>query len=211
MCSDLTLDQTSMNIVQDVTVNPGNPWGALVRKGQHVRFIDLQGKQAVDFLCYDAADKSDRYNAANTIKMQSNIYLGAGSVLFSDRGHRMMRVLEDTCGLHDTVAGCCSSEMNVLRYDEPGPANCRDTFERALSAFGLTRDDIVSNINWFMRVPVGPNGETGIAEGISSPGDYVDLIAERDVICVASNCAQIYNNSNGFNPTPVRVVVYSTT
>lgn len=214
MCNDLTrdrssIDQTTMRILQEVTVDPGKPWGHLLKAGQRVRFIDLCGKQAVDFLCYDAVDSTDRYNAANTIKMQSNIYLGAGSVLWSDRGNRMMRIEQDTCGRHDTVAGCCSSEMNVVRYHKPGPANCRDTFERALGEFGLTRDDIVSNVNWFMRVPVGADGSMAISEGISRPGDYVDLVAERDVICVASNCAQIFNNSNGFEPTPIRVVVYA--
>jgi uncharacterized protein YcgI (DUF1989 family) len=140
--------------------------------------------------------------------MQSNIYLSAGSVLWSDRGNQLMRIEQDTCGRHDTVAGCCSSEMNVERYEKPGPANCRDTFEVALSEFGLSRCDIVSNINWFMHVPIQLDGSVSISEGISGAGDYVDLVAERDVICVASNCAQIFNDSNGFNPTPIRIVVY---
>ncbi len=195
-------------VLEDVTVNPGNPWGRVIKKGQRVRFVDLHGRQAVDFLCYDAIDPSDRYNAANTIKMQSRIYLGVGSVLWSDRGKRMMRIEDDTCGFHDTVAGCCSSEMNCVRYNKPGAANCRDGFELALSAFNLSRGDIVSNINWFMHVPIGADGSLTISEGLSHAGDYVDLVAEMDVICVASNCAQIFNNSNGFSPTPIRIMVY---
>jgi urea carboxylase-associated protein 1 len=196
-------------ILEDVIVPAGQPWGRQVSKGQHVRIIDLQGKQAVDFLCYDAEDRTDRYNAANTMKMAANVFLKKGSILWSDRGHQLMRVVEDTCGFHDTIGGCCSSEMNAVRYQKTGPGNCRDTFEIALKQFGMTRDDIAANINWFMYVPVGPDGEMAIAEGPSKPGDFVDLVAERDVICVASNCTQIYNPANGFNPTPVRIITYT--
>jgi urea carboxylase-associated protein 1 len=196
-------------VLEDIVVPAGQPWGRRVAKGQHVRIVDLHGQQAVDFLCYDADDPRDRYNAANTMKMGGNIFLKKESILWSDRGHELMRVVEDTCGFHDTIGGCCSSEMNVLRYNKPGPGNCRDTFEAALKPFGLTRDDITANVNWFMYVPVGANGEMGITEGPSTAGDFVDLVAERDVICVASNCAQIYNPANGFSPSPVRIITYS--
>jgi urea carboxylase-associated protein 1 len=195
-------------IVEDVTVQPGQPWGRKLVKGQHLRIIDLMGKQAVDFLCYEAEDPKSRYNAANTIKKSVNIFLRKGSSLWSDRGHKMMTISDDTCGFHDTIGGCCSADMNLALYGEPGVANCRDTFEAALKRFDLTREDIVSNINWFMYVPVAADGQTAIAEGISKPGDYVDLVAESDVICVASNCAQIFNPANGYNPTPVRIITY---
>jgi urea carboxylase-associated protein 1 len=198
----------SGKIIEDTIVPSGKPWGRRLSKGQHLRIVDLQGKQAVDFLCYDAEEPSDRYNAANTMKMGGNIFLGKGSALWSDRARKLMSVVEDSCGYHDTIGGCCSSEMNMLRYEKTPAANCRDTFEVALKPFGLTRGDIVTNINWFMYVPVSDKGAMALVEGISQPGDYVDLVAERDVICVASNCAQIYNPCNGFNPTPVRIVAY---
>ena len=196
-------------VIEDVVIAAGQAWGRLVAEGQHVRIVDLAGQQAVDFLCYDAIDRKDRYNASNTMKMGANIFLKKGSILWSDRGRAMMTVVEDTCGFHDTIGGCCSREMNVLRYGKAGPGNCRDTFETALGQFGLTRDDIATNVNWFMSVPVGPDGKMAIAEGISKAGDYVDLKATRSVICVASNCTQIYNSSNNFNPTPVRFITYT--
>jgi uncharacterized protein YcgI (DUF1989 family) len=140
--------------------------------------------------------------------MGGSIFLGEGSQLWSDRGQPMMSIVKDTCGRHDTIAGCCSAEMNLLRYKNSGPGNCRDTFERALTTFGLGRQDIVSNVNWFMHVPVDSKGALVIAEGTSKPGDYVEVRAERDVLCVVSNCTQIFNDSNGYNPTPVRIVTY---
>jgi len=198
----------SGSIIDDIVVPAGTPWGRKLVKGQHLRIVDLEGRQAVDFLCYDADDPRDRYNASNTMKMEGNIFLKKGSVLWSDRGRPLMRISDDTCGFHDTIGGCCSSEMNLLRYKQPGPGNCRDTLEFALRQFDLTRDDIVTNINWFMYVPVEADGTMAIVDGLSKAGDFVDLVAERDVICVASNCTQIFNPANGFRPTPVRMVTY---
>ena len=197
------------NILEDVILQPGHPWGRRLAKGHRLRIIDLEGRQAVDFLCYDAQDPKDRYNAPNTMKMGGNIFLQKGSVLWSDRGRQMMRVIDDTCGFHDTIGGCCSAEMNLVRYSKAGPGNCRDTFEVALRPFGLTRDDIATNINWFMYVPVEPDGTMAIVDGRSRPGDFVELIAERDVICAASNCTQIFNPANGFHPTPVRIIAFA--
>lgn len=196
------------NIIDDVIVPAGSPWGRTINKGQRLRITDLEGQQAVDFLCYDAADPSDRYNAANTIKLSGGIFLTKGSSLWSDRAKKLMTIIDDTCGYHDTIGGCCSAEMNLLRYGKTAQRNCRDTFEEALSRFNLTRDHIVANVNWFMYVPVREDGSLAIADGRSRPGDYVDLLAERDVICAASNCAQVFNPCNGYNPTPVRITTY---
>lgn len=195
-------------IVEDTIVQPGSSWGRIVKAKQYLRIVDLHGKQAVDFLCYDAADPSDRYNAPNTMKLGSNIFLTKESVLWSDRAQKMMTVVDDTCGRHDTIGGCCSSEMNLLRYQKTPGHNCRDTFEAALKPFNLTRGDIATNINWFMCVPVDNDGKMEIVDGVSEAGDYVELRAERDVICVASNCAQIYNPCNGYDPTPIRIVTF---
>lgn len=196
------------NVFEDKIVRPGEPWGRRLKKGEHLRIIDLEGQQAVDFLCYNAADTSDRYNAANTMKLGASIFLQKGTKLWSDRAKALMTILEDTCGKHDTIGGCCSAEINELRYNVKNTRNCRDTFEEALSAFGLARADIVENVNFFMYVPVNDDGHMAIANGISKPGDYVDLVAETDVICVISNCAQRNNPCNGYNPTPIRVITY---
>jgi uncharacterized protein len=195
-------------ILEDKVVPSGEPWGRLLRKGEHLRIVDLEGQQSADFLCFNAADPRDRYNAANSMKLGENIYLKKGSQLWSDRAKLLMTIVEDTCGKHDTIGGCCSAEMNELRYQVKNTRNCRDTFEEALSAFGLGRDDIVANVNFFMHVPVREDGHMGITDGISKPGDYVDLLAETDVICAVSNCAQRNNPCNGYNPTPLRIIAY---
>jgi urea carboxylase-associated protein 1 len=162
----------------------------------------------VDFLCYAAADPSERYSAADTIKVAATIFLTTGHALYSDMGRRLFTIVADTCGRHDTIGGCCSAESNRLRYGVDGTPNCRDNFLRALARFGLGKKDIVANVNWFMNVPVGADGGTAITDGLSRPGDYVDLRAETEVLAAVSNCPQIHNPCNGGRPTPIRLVTY---
>jgi len=198
----------SGTVIEDTVVAAKAPWGRLIRKGEMLRMIDLHGKQAIDFLCYNAADPEDRYNACDTMKLNGSIFLGKGTVIYTGLDHALFTIVEDSCGFHDTIGGCCSSEINTLRYGVPWQPNCRDNFLTALAPFGLGRKDIVTNINFFMYVPVGKNGEMGMGPSISKPGDYVDLRAEMDVIAVLSNCPQVNNPVNDFNPTPVRVIVW---
>jgi uncharacterized protein len=188
-------------------VDPGGSWSAVLRAGDLVRFVDLEGQQAVDFLCYNARDTRDRYNAANTMKMAGNIYLNAGTVLYGEYATQLMRVVGSGCPNHDTIGGCCSAEMNDLRYGRR-THSCRANFLHELSKFGMGESDIVANVNWFMSVPVADGGGMAIADGASRPGDHVDVEAITDVIAVISNCPQKYNPACGYNPTPIRVDIY---
>lgn len=191
-----------------VIVDPGGSWGALVAAGDLVRFVDLEGQQAVDFLCYNAHDTRDRYNAANTMKMAENVYLNPGTVLYGEYATRLMKIVASSCRDHDTIGGCCSVEMNWLRYGRR-THSCRANFLHELSKFGMGEADIVANVNWFMSVPVGRNGGMAISDSPSKPHDYVDVEALTDVIAVISNCPQKYNPACGYNPTPVRVETYT--
>jgi uncharacterized protein len=143
----------------------------------------------------------------NTMKLQGNVYVQKGTVLYSDRCNALFTVIEDTCGSHDTIAGCCSEAANFLRYGVRNTPSCRANFLEILEKFGLGGGDIVCNVNFFMNVPVGRDGRMAIVDGISKPGSYVDLRAERDTIAAISNCPQMHNPCNGYNPTPIRCVV----
>jgi hypothetical protein len=196
-------------VLHDEVVGAGQPWSRRIEAGDVLRLVDLEGQQAVDFLCYRADDPDDRYNAMNTIKVQGSIYIGRGSVLYSDSGQALMTVIADTLGRHDTVYGCCSEANNFLRYGVRGFANCYANFLTALASHGLGRTSIVGNINFFMQVPVLPDGSAAVAAEVSPPGSYVDLRAECATLAVLSNCPQIHNPCNGYKPTPIRAVVYS--
>jgi urea carboxylase-associated protein 1 len=199
---------TAPNLLVDQVIPPGGHWGRRMAAGEVLRIVDLEGRQAVDFLCYDAERTEERYNAADTMKIAGSIFVGKSTRLLSDMGRTLMTVVDDTVGRHDTIGGCCSKESNKLRYGVDDTPNCRDNFLAALKPFGLGKRDVVANINFFMNVPVDPDGSMAIADGLSKPGDYVELRAETDVIAVLSNCPQTRNPCNGYNPTPIRVLVW---
>jgi len=196
-------------VVHDEIVPARAPWIHLVRQGQTLRIIDLEGNQAVDFLIYSAADDAERYSAQDTIAAQRNIFLTPGSVLRSNAGRAMMTLTATAVAYHDTIGGACSCESNTLRYGHHTKSQhaCVENFLLANAAQGRGKRDMVPNVNWFMNVPVEADGALGIVDGISAPGLYLDLKAEMDVTVVVSNCPQINNPCNGFNPTPVRMLI----
>jgi urea carboxylase-associated protein 1 len=193
-------------------VPAGEPWMGVVKAGQFFRIVDLEGNQAVDTLFYNAADPEERYSANDTIRAQNNIYLAAGSKLQSNNGNTLLTIVADTCGRHDTLGGACSAESNTVRYalEKRHMHSCRDSFLLALarSGQGLTKRDLSSNINFFMNVPVTEDGELTFADGISAPGRYVEMRAEMDVLVLISNCPQLNNPCNAYNPTPVQLLIW---
>lgn len=198
------------NAIQNHRIPAEAPWSGIVRKGQTIRIVDSEGQQAVDTIFYSAADFAERYSAQDTLRTQGSAYVGIGTKVVSNEGNVMLTVVADTSGRHDTMAGACSCESNTVRF---GHATrylhaCRDNFLLEVSKHGMSKRDIVPNINFFMNVPIEPTGEMTIVDGLSRPGDYVELIAEMDVLCVISNCPQVNNPCNGFNPTPIQVLVW---
>ena len=198
--------------VVDVIVNAGEPWIHEIKKGQVFRILDLEGNQAVDTLFYNAHDTEERYSAADTVRAQGALYLTADTQLMSSEGRAMLTITADTCGRHDTLGGACSCESNTVRYalDKRPMHSCRDSFLHALAHYDgdLTKRDLTSNINFFMNVPVTREGGLSFADGVSAPGKYVEMRAEMDVLCLISNCPQLNNPCNAYNPTPIRVLIW---
>lgn len=204
------MDQSAsvpVQIISDEILPARAYWYRHLSKGSVLRIVDLEGRQAVDTLIYDADDTAIRYNAANTIKLNKIIYLSKGCVLYDDLARPLMTIIDDTVGRHDTLAGACSREINRVRYGATAPLSCRDNFITALGELGMSARDIPANINFFMNVPVEADGAIAIDEGLSKPGDYVDLRCERNVIVVISNCPQEHNPCSGGRPTPIRLII----
>ena len=194
-------------------VPAGNYFMKVVQAGETVRILDLEGNQAADTLFYNAADPSERYSAMDTIREQGNVYLSAGTKLLSNEGNVMLEIVADTCGRHDTLGGACATESNTVRYalEKKCMHACRDSWMLAVAEneqFAMSKRDITHNINFFMNVPVTADGGLTFEDGISAPGKYVELRAAMDVIVLISNCPQLNNPCNGFNPTPIEVLIW---
>jgi urea carboxylase-associated protein 1 len=192
----------------DTVVAPGDGWVGAVPAGTRFRIVDLHGNQAVDMLLFDADDPTNRYSAVDTVREQGAAYLTTGSVLLTQDLDPLATIVDDTCGRHDTLGGACAQESNVVRY---GPHTrhqhaCRVTFVRQARQYGLDVRDLTHNINFFMNVPVTSDGRLSFEDGVSASGKHVELRAERDLVILISNCPQLNNPCNGFDPTPVRLL-----
>ena len=194
--------------VLDVVVPAGDGYAGVVPAGGSLRIVDLHGNQAVDTLLYDAADRTSRYSAMDTIREQGSVYLTAGSRLLSGSLDLLATVTADTCGRHDTIGGACAQESNVIRYGMHTRHQhaCRQTFLRVGAEYGVGAAELAHNINFFMNVPVTPAGGLCFDDGLSAAGKYVEIRMERDVLVLISNCPQVNNPCNGWNPTPVRLL-----
>lgn len=199
---------------QAVTVRAGDYFLGEIKQGQTFRIVDLEGNQAADVLFYNAKDPSERYSAMDTIRTQGNLYLSAGTRLVSNAQNSLATIVADTCGRHDTLGGACATESNTVRYslEKRCMHACRDSWMLAIAEhpeFGISKRDITHNINFFMNVPVTSEGGLTFADGISAPGKYVELKAEMDIVMLVSNCPQLNNPCNGYNPTPIEILVWN--
>ncbi|MFT4610463.1 MAG: urea carboxylase-associated protein 1 [Cellvibrionaceae bacterium] len=196
------------------TVDAGDYFIRVIQKGQTIRIVDLKGNQAADTLFFNADDVGERYSLTDTIREQGNIYLTAGTLLKTNENNDLLEITADTCGRHDTVGGACSSESNTVRYDlqKRHMHSCRDSWMLAIQeheSFQLNKDDITHNINFFMNVPITEDGGLTFEDGISSPGKYVELKAHMNVLVLLSNCPQLNNPCNGYNPTPIEIIIWN--
>ncbi|MDE0002064.1 MAG: urea carboxylase-associated family protein [Rhodospirillaceae bacterium] len=195
------------------TVPAGEYWVGTLSAGDTFRITDLEGNQAVDTLFFNADNPHERYSAFDTVREQGNLYLSTGTILLSDECNPMLRIVADTCGRHDTLGGACASESNTVRYalDRKSMHSCRDSWLLAVNTheeWGLSKRDIAHNINFFMNVPISPEGGLTFEDGISAPGKYVELVAEMEILVLISNCPQLNNPCSGFNPTPIELAVW---
>jgi uncharacterized protein len=198
--------------IYDKVIPAGEGWMHRLEKGQVLRIVDMGGNQAADTTFYDAAKPEDHYSPVTTITAQSNIYLTTGTILRAESGRALLTIVADTCGRHDTLGGACSSQSNTVRYalDKGFMHNCRDTFMRQIADYGesYNKRDLAPNINFFMNVPFTAEGGLEFADGVSGPGCYVELKAECAVDVLISNCPQLNNPCNAYNPTPLRLLIW---
>lgn len=195
-------------------VGAGDYFFGTIKQGQTLRIVDIEGNQAADVLFFNAQNPSERYCSMNTIRAQGNLYLTTNSKLLSNFNRELLHITADTCGRHDTLGGACATESNTVRYslEKRCMHACRDSWMLAIAEhpeFGISKRDITHNINFFMNVPVTADGGLKFADGISAPGKYVELTAAMDIVMLVSNCPQLNNPCNGYNPTPIEIIVWN--
>jgi uncharacterized protein YcgI (DUF1989 family) len=188
---------------------PAKEYSAFIlRRGQTLRFVDIEGKQVPDLVCFNEHDLTEHLNMGNSLLLNRRRELRQGGVLYSVICNPMMTITGYSNEESYAYGPMCSEELNRIRYGVPGTRNCRDNFAMALASHGFSQRQIPNAFVPFMRVEVEPDGSMQIKEPTSCAGDFYDLRAEMDLLVAVSNCPQERNPCNGFNPTPMGIIIY---
>lgn len=191
-------------------VIPAREYAALTMKeGESLRFVDMEGKQVPDLVCFNQRDLSEEISMGNSLLINKRRELVKGNVLYSVICNPMMTITGYSNELSYAYGPMCSEEVNRVRYGVAGTRNCRDNFALALKDWGFTARRIPDAFVPFMRVEIDERGNMEIREPTSKPGDHYDLRAEMDLVVGISNCPQERNPCNGFNPTAMGVIIYA--
>lgn len=191
-------------------VIPAREYAALTMKeGESLRFVDMEGKQVPDLVCFNQRDLSEELSMGNSLLINKRRELVKGNVLYSVICNPMMTITGYSNELSFAYGPMCSEEVNRVRYGVAGTRNCRDNFAMALKDWGFSARRIPDAFVPFMRVEVDERGNMEIREPTSKPGDHYDLRAEMDLVVGISNCPQERNPCNGFNPTAMGVIIYA--
>ncbi|MBC7881892.1 MAG: urea carboxylase-associated family protein [Anaerolineae bacterium] len=196
-------------IVHDEIVPGGSYWHRNINRWQTLRILAPEGSRGVAFLCYNADNSIERFNAADTAKIQFNAFLKKGMVIYSDMGRVLFSITENTAEYHDTLGGCSNPITNAKKYGEGEFKNSRSNFLLALAKHNMDKRDIMPNLNFFAQIAVDPDGKIAYISGSEVPGTFVDLRAEMNVLAVLSNCPNPLDPSPTYDPKPVRVIVYN--
>ncbi|MFC2047485.1 DUF1989 domain-containing protein [Chloroflexota bacterium] len=197
-------------IVKESTI-PAREYLTLeVKKGQILRFIDIEGQQVIDVTIFNLNDLTERSSCWHTRGVNETWRITEAHSIYSQRCNKMYTIIDDKVGKNVYDGGFCTEEINYVRYGIKGTRNCRDNLTMAVAPYGLTKKDIQEdgNCGLMMDMAPTPDGSYLIHEPIKQPDRYIDLLAEMDLLVAISNCPQDRNPCNAFNPTPVKIIIY---
>ena len=117
-------DQTKMKVLREQIVAPAGYFSGEIRRGQVLRITDIEGQQVADLVTISADNIAEKLSVMNTISLNKQVFPRVGYVLYSDEARGMMTIIADTCGVHDMLAGACSSFTNEKRYGVKDTKNC---------------------------------------------------------------------------------------
>ncbi len=200
--------------LQDIRVKAATARGYMVKAGEYIQIIDVDGRQMTDFQCFSARklDKGieNALDATVTRTLTGRAYPAPGlpSKGFGFDFEPLVEIVRDTVGRHDAFATACNSRY----YDDagyPGHINCTENFNRALDPYGIAKRSGWEALNFFYNSNIDANNQLIFDEAWSRPGDYVLMRALTDLVCVSSSCPDDINPGNGWDPTDIHVRTYS--
>lgn len=190
------------------TIPGGWYWTTRLSRGEALRLLNASGNFGVTLFAWNAKDPSERYNSADTVKIQWTTQLRKGRVLFSDMGRVLLSIIEDSCGAHDTIVGGSTPASNQRKYGDASLRSTRENLILAAGKHGLGVRDIAPAITFFAPVTI-EDGRALWRDGVVQKGDFVDLRAELDLLVAISNCPHPLAPDTEFAPGPIEATVFT--
>lgn len=180
----------------------------ILKQGQQLKIVDIEGEQVSDFICFNAHDTQEYLSSGRTIDYAETIYLTAGHPFYSNRSNIMFDILTDTVKRHDFLLTPCSADTFRIIYGHKEPhRGCFGNLSEALAPFSIKSDSIPVCFNIFMHVTV--DGETGVLKVLppkSRAGDHIIIEARMDLIIGMTACSAEMSNNYSFKPIGYQVL-----
>lgn len=197
----------------DANIQPGNAYAYLVKKGQYIQVMDVQGRECSDFQAFDlrALDKKrfEDIDPTTTRALMGRLYPTPGlyGKYYSIAQQPLLEIVHDTVGRHDTFGLACTAKY----YDDlgyPGHVNCSDNLNIAAAEYGIPERAGWPAINFFFNTMNDSSNAIFMDDPYSRPGDYVLMRAFTDLVCFSTACPCDVDEANAWNPTDIQVRVY---
>ncbi len=183
-------------------IPPRSSVSFILKKGQRLKVVDIEGEQVSDFICFNLHDKAEYLSSGRTIDYAETIFLTKGHPFYSNRSNVMFDILEDLVGRHDFLLTPCSSDTFRIIYGHTNPhRGCFGNLSESLKQYGIEPDNIPICFNIFMHVKVdGETGKISVLPPKSQAGDYIVLEARMDLIIGMTACSAEMSNNYAFKP-----------
>lgn len=203
-------------ILVDEVLPGGGKWSKIIKRGHKIRISTEDGTGALTALFYNADNTAERFNSADTVKIQWNAFLGKGKVLYSELGHILFSITEDTTGgMIDVIAGMNNPRIIKERFGEGNFDDIRNRYYKSdrenflveLGKYGMGKRDIIPCMNLFSKVDVKEGSKLVLSKRRAKPGSYIELRAEMNVLLVLSNTPHVMDEGK-YDPSPVQLTIY---
>ena len=180
----------------------------ILKAGQYLKVIDIEGEQVANLVCYNEHDKAEYLSSGRTIDYAETIFLTKGHPFYSNRSNVMFEIVEDSVGRHDFLLTPCSAEMFTIIYGHKEPhRGCFGNIANALRSYDIKEDNIPITFNIFLHLSLNAHtGKLTILPPLSEAGDYIIIKARMDLIVALTACSAGMSNNYSYKSIGYKII-----
>ncbi len=201
------MEKEQIDEISYTEIEPQTGASFKLKKGQKLKVIDILGAQVSDMVLFNEDALSEKISSGKTMDFEETILLSKNNFLWSNRGNKMMKILEDTNGRNDFLLAPCSPKTFEIMYEHEGyHPSCHQNLYDNLVEFGISEDEIPTAFNIFMNVQFASDGKLSVEKPTSKAGDYVIFEALMDLVVGLTACSAEDSNGGTFKPIGYKIL-----